>query len=379
MILKSRLFYIFTDFFNSVLLVFLPLLLKTFFQLSDNTFGTVMLIAGFFAIAGIILSHFIVVKFKQEKYALILEFILMLIAVVAIFFNTNIVIITITTGLCYLNRMAMYTIGDNMMVEIANHNKLSFGKFRSFGSIGWGLSFLLNGYLVMNHPKLFLIVWFIFILLAIINLLFLPTLENRNKDETKVNYRLLLKYPNVLKYLIIAIIIYVLIYSVPPFINFRILELNGKVEIYSLVTAILVILEFVMIYFANEYRKRMVDKNYLITIGIFLSIKMLLISMTNIPLIIYLTALFDPIIFGLILSFNPTYIKQSCDVKLNGLVLNIFGVLSLFFIALCSKFSSSIMEYFSLKYLFIFYLILALLVIILSQLFKIKDYSQEEF
>ncbi|MDR3215600.1 MAG: MFS transporter [Bacilli bacterium] len=379
MIKNARLFYVTTDYFNSILLVFLPLFLKTFYHYDGNVFGTILFIAGLFAIGGIILGYLLVNKLKNEKDALIIEFLIMSGAILMLLFFNNIIIVSIAVGLCYLNRMAMYTIGDNMMVEIANANNLAFGKFRSFGSIGWGLSFLINGFLVMNAPYLFLIIWYIVCILAIVNLFLLPNIKKVIALKEKISLKELLLYPNAIKYLIIAIIIYVLIYSVPPFLNFRILELKGQVEVYSFITAILVIGEFLMIFFANEFRKRTKDKYYIMSIGLCLSLKMLVIFISNNPIIIYATAILDPIIFGLILPFNPAYLKVSTSVRLNGLVLNIFGVMSLLFIALCSKFSSSIMDVINLKFLFMVYLLMALLVIVLPLLFKLDNYSQKEF
>lgn len=379
MLRQARLYYVFTDFFNSILLVFLPLFIKLFYKYSDDTFGTILLVAGFFAIGGIVLGHFMVKLLKNEKYVLMIEFILMALAIMLLYFNVNVIVVGGAVGLCYLNRMAMYTIGDNLMVEIAKQKQLAFGKLRSFGSIGWGLSFFLNGFLIVNFPRIFLLVWLVLVMIAIINMAFLPKLNREAVTSGNIKYRELFKYKNVLKYLVLSTIIYVLLYSVPPFINLRILELKGRIEIYSLITAFFVILEFVMIYFANEYRKRVHDKYYLMTIGGFLTLKMFLIYSAASAVLIYLTALFDPIIFGLILSFNAAYLKQSSAVALNGLTLNIFGVLSLLFIALSAKFSTYLMAMFDLQNLFIFYLILAVLSFILPAFFKINDYSHEEF
>ena len=67
---KARIFYVFTDFFNGTLLTFLPFYIKTHFGFSGSEFGTILFIAGIFAILGILIGPYLINIFRKEKVVL---------------------------------------------------------------------------------------------------------------------------------------------------------------------------------------------------------------------------------------------------------------------------------------------------------------------
>lgn len=380
---RARLYYVFTDYFNGTLLTYLPLFLKHRFQYSGSEFGTVLLVAGIFAVLGILIGPMIVNRFKKEKSVMIIEFTLMLFSIGLIAISSNFYVIILATGLCYLNRMAMYSIGDNMMADIGKEHGIPFGRFRSFGSIGWGLCFLVNGFLVINHQSWFLIVWAVATVIAIFNLIKLDEKTVQKKQASLIEIKTvkeISKYKNAIHYLIIATMMYILLQTASPFVNFMVLELGGRIEIYSTVTAALVIIEFLVMFYANEVRKKISDQQYVELIVFLLIIKMLIISFASSPYLVYGSAILDPIIFGLILPFNPDYLKASVPKKFNATILSFFGIVSLIAMALASKLAGNIMDLISTKAVFIGYLLLAVLIMLLVKVFKIKEssYRREE-
>lgn len=377
---KARIFYVFTDFFNGTLLTFLPFYIKTHFGFSGSEFGTILFIAGIFAILGILIGPYLINIFRKEKVVLIVEYSMMLLALFIIYFSNNFYLITLATGLAYLNRMAMYVIGDNLMSDIGDRIGVPFGKFRSFGSIGWALTFFINGYLIINHPNIFLIFWAILVVLAIINLL---SIEEAKKEEKVYNLvqvetiKEISKYELARNYLFVAVIIYTLSQTVPNFINFLIIEVGGSVELYGVIFGALSIVEFIVMFNAHSIRNKLRDQQYIELIIVLYIVKLLLIVFTKNPIIIYISAIFDPFIYGLLLPFNPVFLKENTPPKLNGAILSLFGILSLLAIAGFSFIAGNLMDIFSTRAVFVAYIIVASLALLLVKFMKI-DKKQKE-
>ncbi|MDF9866650.1 PPP family 3-phenylpropionic acid transporter [Bacilli bacterium PM5-3] len=375
---RARLYYVFTDYFNGTLLTYLPLFLKEHYHYTGSELGTILFVAGIFAIIGILIGPPITNIFKKEKSTLIIENLLMLLAIGTIFMSDNFILVTIATGLCYLNRMAMYSIGDNLMSDIGNEHGIPFGKFRSFGSIGWGLCFLVNGFLVIKYPNYFILVWATLCVLAIINLLKLQERKKEEKQANLIDVKTVVEmssYKNAIKYLMLVTLLYVPLQTASSFINFLILELDGKVEIFSTLTAALVIVEFLVMFFAHKLRQRLTDQQYFELIAILLICKFAIISFATSPILVYCSALFDPVIFGMILPFNPSYLKDSVPNRFNATILSFFGIISLIAMALYSKLAGNIMDIYSTKMVFIVYLGIAILVLVLTKILKIKNHK----
>lgn len=378
---KARIFYIFTDFFNGTLLTYLPFYVKSHYGFSGSQFGTILFVAGIFAIVGILIGPYLINIFRKEKFVLIIEYALMLLALIIIYFTNNFILITLATGLAYLNRMAMYVVGDNLMSDIGDKIGVPFGKFRSFGSIGWALCFFINGYLIINHPNIFLINWAILVILAIFNLI---SIEEEKKEEKVYNLvqvetiKQISTYETARNYLFIAIIIYTLSQTVPNFINFLIIEVGGSVELYGMIFGALSIVEFIMMFNAHKIRNKMRDKQYIELIIILYIVKLLLIIFTRNPLIIYLSAIFDPFIYGLLLPFNPVFLKENTPPKLNGPILSLFGILSLLAIGGFSFLAGNLMDIFSTRSVFVAYILVAVFALILVNIMKLEEKQKRE-
>lgn len=375
--INAKLFYVFTDFFNGTLLTYLPFYVKTQFDYSGNEFGTLLFIAGIFAVLGILIGPYLINIFHKEKFVLIIEFSMMLLAIILIYFTDNLIIVTLAVGMCYLNRMAMYVVGDNLMSDIGQRVGVPFGKFRSFGSVGWAACFFINGYLIINHPLLFLLNWGILVVLAIINI---ALIEEEKKEEKVKNLvkvetiKQISSYEVARNYLFVAVVIYTLSQTVPNFINFLVEEVGGSVELYGAIYGTLSIVEFLVMFNAHSIREKISKDKLYIQIIILLYIgKLLLIVFTHNPIIIYISAIFDPFIYGLLLPFNPVYLKENTPVALNGPILSLFGVLSLLAIGAFSFLAGNLMDIFSTKAVFVAYIVVALIALALVNFLKIEN------
>lgn len=377
---SARLYYVFTDYFNGTLLTYLPLYLFNKYNYSGSKYGTILLIAGLFALVGIIISPYIINIFKREKSVMIVEFTLMFLAIIVLANTNNYYVIIVAMSFIYLNRMAMYSIGDNLIEGIAKSNGLAYGKFRSFGSVGWGTCFLVNGYLVSNQPQYFLIFFAIICIGAIINLFFL----SEDKKETKVSsilhpqtYRNLKIGHNAFVYLIVVSLVSICIQTSANFTNILIQDLDGRVDLYGTLTAVLVTVEFTVMFFSHNIRRKLLDQRYFELVGILLIFKMICLVFASTPTMVYLTALIDPFIFGLVLPFTPSFLKDNVAKKDSLTVFVIMGILTLVVTAVYSKISGEIMQYFNIKAVFIGYLIIACLIYIITKVFKI-NYPRNE-
>ncbi len=375
--IKARIFYVFTDFFNGTLLTYLPFYVKTQFDYTGSEFGTILFIAGIFAVFGILIGPYLINIFHKEKFVLIIEFAMMLLAIILINFVDNFILITLAVGMCYLNRMAMYVVGDNLMSDIGNRIGVPFGQFRSFGSVGWAACFFINGYLIINHPSLFLLNWGILVLLAIINVV---SIEEEKKEEKVKNLikvetiKQISSYETARNYLFVAVVIYTLSQTVPNFINFLVEEVGGSVELYGAIFGALSIVEFIVMFNAHTIREKInKDKLYIELIIILYIVKLLLIIFTHNPIIIYISAVIDPFIYGLLLPFNPVFLKENTPVSLNGAVLSLFGVLSLLAIGGFSFLAGNLMDIFSTRAVFVAYMLVALIALVLVKFLKIED------
>lgn len=378
---KARLFYVFTDFFNGTLLTYLPFYVKTHFEYSGKEFGTLLFVAGIFAVIGILIGPYLINFFKKEKMVLIIEFSMMLLAILLISVSESYFLITLAVGMCYLNRMAMYVVGDNLMSDIGDQHGVPFGQFRSFGSVGWALCFFINGYLVINHPNIFLINWAILVFLAIINLVSIKEVPKREKVKNLVKIetiKQIFEYETARNYLFVAIVIYTLSQTVPNFINFLVEEVGGSVELYGAIFAILSIIEFIVMFNAHKIREKMKDKQYIELIIILYIAKLVLIIFTNNPILIYISAIFDPFIYGLLLPFNPVFLKENVSFSLNGAILSLFGVLSLLAIGSFSFLAGILMDMFSTRAVFVAYIVVALIALLLVKWLKIENKQKIE-
>ena len=98
-----------------------------------------------------------------------------------------------------------------------------------------------------------------------------------------------------------------------------------------------------------------------------------MIVFTHNPIIIYISAIFDPFIYGLLLPFNPVYLKENTPVALNGPILSLFGVLSLLAIGAFSFLAGNLMDIFSTKAVFVAYIVVALIALALVNFLKIEN------
>lgn len=373
MLLNARLFYVTSDYINATLLIYLPLFIKTYYKFDGIQYGNILFIAGLFAILGVLIAPVLINYFKNRKIIIIIENLLMIFGIVMMCFSSNYLIIFVATGLCYLNRMAMYSIGDDINNDFALSINISFSKIRSFGSIGWGIAFITNSYLIINYPQFFLVVWLIISSLACLNLIYIK--ENHNNFSN--NYRFvdiieLFKFKNTIKYFILGLIIYVLMYCIPIFINLYLLENNISITNYSYFGGVLVILEFIIMFFSLRIAKFIKDNNYILIIGILLVFKLLLIISAN-DLLIYASCIIDPFIFGMILPFNPFYLKKSIEVKYHSLVLILFGLFTLLIIAIVNKLMSLVLALSSINIVLVVFIVIAWILVILTLFFKIDN------
>lgn len=376
--LQTKLYYIFTDYFNATLLIYLPLFLKNRFNYDGSQLGTILFVAGIFAIIGILVGPRLVNKFNKEKSVIIIEFIALLLALILIMNTSNFYLIAFATGLTYLCKMAMYSIGDNFIADLSVQNDMIYAKQRSFGSIGWGLCFFLNGFLVMSYPTIFIIVWAVLIVLAIINLLLLKEEPKEEKLASLVSiatFKEIAKNKKTVFYLLIIMCVYMITQTQPNFLNFFVQEIGGSVEKLSVATASFVIIEFTVMFYAQEIRKKMSDRTYLNIIVLLLMLKTGLVCIATKPILVYASVIIDPMVFGLLLPFNTLYLKESVSSKYNSTVLSIYGMASLFLIAIYSKFAGNLMNMFDSRAVFISLFILTIVLFISLQVYKIDNHN----
>lgn len=360
-----KLYWFLVDFHMGILLVYLPILLRSYTNMSEANIGTYFFLGGIVAIVGAIISGFLAHKINDETNVLRYGSITLVLGLLCLVVSSNPFFLIMSIILIFFLRSAIYAIGDEVSITYLNKTGSDFGKVRSFGSIGWGVNFVINGILVVYAPKLLLLEWIIISIIFVYVAFKLPSTTSVKKHNN-TNWLILFKNKNYVFFLIASGIMWGCITNVQIYSQFMIQDMGGSIAVYGLISAIAAILDFFIMQKSSSILEKMGSYKYSIFIVFVILIKFIIIATANNYYVIYFSIIFDPIFFGLIIPFSSQYIKKMVDKDVSAIAITFVTTLNLLLGSIFSMIFGYTYEFISPNSVFIlmsFFTIISLILI----------------
>lgn len=328
-----KLYYMMVDFNVGILLVYLPVFLRSYFGFTELQIGQLYLWAGIVSIIGSIVNGYIAQRISDERRVVQIGSIMMLVSIIALFFNHSFQFTLLIFTLLFFMRTTIYVIGDELIINYLASNpelNVDFGKVRSFGSLGWGLNFLVNGIVITIAPKLLVVTWLIAAILLLVASIMMPLVNVKHQIEKfdGSKFKALLSNRNLMLFIICNGLFWGTINNMQTYSQFMVQDLGGTLGIYGLMNSLILIVDFIVMNNSPKVNKRLGNKRYYRLIGILLLIKYIIIMFAFEPTLIYISVLIDPFFFGLMIPFSSKYIKTIIDPSSSTIALSMEKVLS---------------------------------------------------
>lgn len=368
---RLRLHYFLTDYYTGLIIVFLPLLFRNILMLDEFQIGKLYLFGSIIAMLSSLINGYIAQKVKKEKYVLsILISSTIILLILGSLTSGAFSLIIVMFGL-FLIRNVSYIIGDEIAITYCNMTyNADFGKVRSFGSLGWGLNFLLNGIILIFYSKLLFFIILLVTAILLINSLFLPNLQH-DKEIIKIkDIKEILDYRNFLFFALIIILMWGVLNNMNMYIEYAISDINGSLLLFYIFNAVVLLLDFIIMNNSTKLIKRLKAKKYFLLVVLFMIIKLILITALFNNFIAIFTILFDPLFFGLFVPFIGVFIKAEMPKHLSTVSLSIIPAFQNISVGVLSMvFGYIYMDY---SYTFVFLSMLVIFVIIISLATKVN-------
>lgn len=333
-----KLYYMMVDFNIGIMLVYLPIFLRGYFGFSELQIGQLYLWAGLVSIIGSLVNGYIAQKIADERKVIQVGSMLMILSIILLYFYHTFTLTLIIFTLLFFMRTTIYVIGDELIINYLTTNShlgIDFGKIRSFGSVGWGLNFLINGLIISFAPKLLVISWLLGACLLLVSTFKMPlvkvthTVEKFDANKLKS----LLTNRNFMLFIICNSLFWGTINNMQTYSQFLVEDLGGMLGIYGIMNSLIIIIDFIVMNKSPKINNKLGNKKYYRLISVLLLAKYVLIMVAFKPLLIYISVLIDPFFFGLMIPFSSKYIKTIIDRNSSTVALSLEKVLSQLFAA----------------------------------------------
>ncbi len=337
-----RLYYMMVDYNVGIIFVYLPVFMRNFFGFNEIQIGKLYLWAGIVAIIGSIISGLIAQKINDERKVVQVGSLMMLLSIGLLYFNHQFSFVFFIFIFLFFMRSAIYVIGDELIINYLNAHqelKIDYGKIRSFGSLGWGMNFLINGLIISYCPKLLVVSWTTGVILLIFATFKMPKAKVVHATTEKFEVRKvksLFTKRNYIIFIIVNSLLWGTINNMQSYSQFMVEDLGGTLTIYGLMNSIILILDFLVMNNSPKVNRKLGDKKYYRLVAILLLIKYILIALAHDPTLIYISVLIDPFFFGLIVPFGSKYIKSEISTELSTVALSLEKIFAQSFAAIGS-------------------------------------------
>lgn len=328
-----KIYYMMVDFNVGILLVYLPVFLRSYLGFTEPQIGQLYLWAGIVSIIGSMVNGYIAQKINDERKVVQAGSILMLISIISLYFNHTFMFTLFIFTFLFFMRTTIYVIGDELIINYLASKpelKTEFGKIRSFGSLGWGLNFLINGIIITVAPKLLIVSWIIAAILLLVSSIKMPLVNVKHESEAfdMKKFKLLLSNRSLMIFIICNGLFWGTINNMQTYSQFMVQDLGGTLAIYGLMNSLILIVDFIVMNNSTKVNDRLGNKRYYRLIGMLLLIKYIIIMFAFSPILIYVSVLIDPFFFGLMIPFSSKYIKTIIDPSSSTIAMSMEKVLS---------------------------------------------------
>lgn len=328
-----KVYYMMVDFNVGILLVYLPVFLRSYLGFSELQIGQLYLWAGIVSIIGSMVNGYIAQKISDERKVVQVGSLLMILSIIGLYFYHSFIVTLFIFTFLFFMRTTIYVIGDELIINyIASKPELNaeFGKIRSFGSLGWGLNFLINGIVISIAPQFLIITWFSAAVLLLISSIMMPLVNVKHTAEKfdLSKFKILLSNRSLMLFVICNGLFWGTINNMQTYSQFMVQDLGGTLGIYGLMNSFILIVDFMVMNRSTKVNKRLGNKRYYRLIGCLLLIKYIIIMFAFSPVLIYISVLIDPFFFGLMIPFSSKYIKTIIDPSSSTIAMSMEKVLS---------------------------------------------------
>lgn len=328
-----KLYYMMVDFNVGILLVYLPVFLRSYFGFTELQIGQLYLWAGIVAIIGSMINGYIAQRISDERKVVQVGAVMMLLSIFALYLNHTFMFTLFIFTFLFFMRSTIYVIGDELIINYLAANpelNIEFGKIRSFGSLGWGLNFLVNGIIITVAPKLLIVSWLTAAILLLVASLKMPLSNVKHEAEQfdKEKFKQLLSNRSLMIFIICNGLFWGTINNMQTYSQFMVQDLGGTLGIYGLMNSIILVIDFMVMNNSTKVNDRLGNKRYYRFIGFLLLVKYIIIMFAFSPILIYVSVLIDPFFFGLMVPFSSKYIKTIIDPSASTIALSMEKVLS---------------------------------------------------
>lgn len=328
-----KLYYMMVDFNVGILLVYLPVIMRSNFGYNEVQIGQLYLWGGIVAIIGSIISGMIAQKISDERKVIQVGAVMMLCGIIAISQLQTFAIVFIIFTLLFFMRSTIYVVADELIINYINEHpaeSIEFGKIRSFGSLGWGLNFLINGFIVSYSPKLLMYTWLLAAILLLISSCKVPHASMKTETEKFSISKLssLFNNRNFMLFIICNGLFWGTINNMQTYSQFFVQDLGGTLTVYGIMNSLILIIDFMVMNNSTKVHNLLGNKKYYRFITILLLVKYFIIMVAFNPIFIYISILIDPFFFGLMIPFTSKYIKQIINPNLSTVALSLEKVMA---------------------------------------------------
>lgn len=353
-------------------MVYLPVLLREYTTLGESQIGMYFFIGGLVAIAGALLSGLVAHRIEDETNVLRYGSISVTLGILCLIFSENVMFIYLSVFLLFFQRSTMYALGDEISINYLKNKNADFGKIRSFGSIGWGCNFLINGILVVYAPKLMLLEWFMVSIVFIFLAFKLPK-SKVVKHKNDANLLSIFRVRNYVLFLLASGLMWGCINNVQTYAQFLVQDLGGNIALYGSISALAAILDFFVMQKSSSVLEKLGTYKYSLLLCLILLVKFIIITCSNNPALIYFSILFDPFFFGLIIPFSSQFVKKMVAESTSAMAITIVTTVNLFFGSILSLVFGYVYEFISPTFVFGIMSVLALGAMLIMIFVKVKE------
>lgn len=363
-----KIHYILSDYTIGLIFLFLPLYLKQELNFNHFQIGLLYMSGGLITLISSFSNSIIANIIKSSKKVLIYTNLSLFIGSIVLYNATNYQEVLIAYLFIFVIRNLLYILGDDITISYTQENETAdYGKIRSYGSLGWGLNFLINIILFSINPKLLIIALLIVSLGLMLNSLLLPNLKSEIKRVSKKNVKELFLYKNYWIFLIVTVLMYSILNNMQMYIEFTIMETNGNLNIYALLNILIIAIDMMIIYNSRKILKKLQGKKYLTLYLTLIFLKFFFLTIFPHYKTVYLLTIVDPLIFGLSIPFVSLFVKTEVSQVIGGIALMILVESNTIMTSIMSGIYGYLSNSYGLRYVYLIMWLLITIALIVSK------------
>ncbi len=342
--------------------------------LTNSEIGTLLAVGPLAAILSQPIMGFISDKYKSIKMTLLICLIGSILISLILIQVSSFIGYVIVLFLFFSFVSSVNPLGDSLAKQTAEEENSSFGYIRMWGSLGFGVSALVVGYILslIGVSSIF----FLILACLVITFLIALSLENPTKVSKKATILDLVKMgtePKLFIFLFFVMFISITHRTNDNFLGLYILELGGDESYIGVATFIGVATECIVLATGAFWFRRFHETTFIMIAGILYCIRWLLMAIITEPSVVLVLQLLHGVTFGILFlsAFQYTSKILPSHLQATGHVLFytiLFGVSAI----IGTLAGGAIIDYFSMQVLYFLMSILAAIGVGLLGIYRLK-------